>query len=123
MKTSWKVIIRDAAIVFVLTFLGGFIVGVSATNEENGALGLILSNIIFSIMGFCISGALAKVNRFKHLIKVALLVWLLSTINLLVGVSFTSWLISIVAVFIFMGLGGLLSFIFVRAPKPSQQAD
>ena len=120
MVLDWKGVARDVGIVFVLTFLGGLVVGftTSLMGAEVNILAIALSNIIFGTVGFTISGCIVKTNRFKHLYQVALGVWLLSLINVAFGmVDIQQWLVSILSVLLMMGMGGGLSYLFVRTPK------
>jgi hypothetical protein len=118
-----KALVRDTVIVLALTFVGGLIVGITlgdAARSQGALLAVGLSNILLSIVGFCISGALVKVDRFKHLFKVAIAVWLVSFINTLFSVvTITQWLGSSIVILISMGLGGGLSYLFARNPSSS----
>ena len=119
MVLDWKGVARDVGIVFVLTFLGGLVVGftTSLTGAEVNILAVALSNIVFGTVGFTISGCIVKTSRFRHLFQVALGVWLLSLINVALGlVDIQQWLVSILSVLLMMGMGGGLSYLFVRAP-------
>ena len=125
MVLDWKGVARDVGIVFVLTFLGGLVVGftTSLTGAEVNILAVALSNIVFGTVGFTISGCIVKTNRFKHLYQVALGVWLLSLINVAFGmVDIQQWLLSILSVLLMMGMGGGLSYLFVRAPHAEPPA-
>ncbi len=125
MAIEWKGVARDVGIVFMLTFLGGLVVGFTAslTGAETNITAIALSNIVFGTVGFTISGCIVKLNRFKHLSQVALGVWLLSLINVAFGlVDIQQWLASILSVLLMMGLGGGLSYLFVRTP-PAEQPD
>ncbi|MGH7260808.1 MAG: hypothetical protein ACREI9_09025 [Nitrospiraceae bacterium] len=119
MVLDWKGLARDVGIVFVLTFIGGLVVGFtsSLTGAEVNILAIALSNIVFGTVGFTISGCIVKINRFKHLYRVALGVWLLSLMNVAFGmVDIQQWLVSILSVLLMMGMGGGLSYLFVRTP-------
>ena len=110
-------VIRDIGIIWILTGLAGFVIGMAAGNVDStqSVTALGLANIIFGSIGFAISGSLARSNRWKHLIAVAIGVWLTSFINVfLVGVSVGQWIISIFLVLVMMGIGGLISYIFNR---------
>lgn len=116
---KWKALTRDVIVIFILTFLGGFVIGVAAgaTGSEipMGAIGI--SNILFMSVGFTISGAMAKTNRFGHLRHVALAVWILSAVNIfLPAIGVITWLSSIIGIGISMLIGGAISFIFVKKP-------
>lgn len=115
---------RDVLIVSALLFIGGFVIGVAggSMNDATGRIAMGISNIIFSVLGFCIVGAMKKKDRFKHLTVVALGLWLFSLTNIFFfNVSFMSWIFSIFIIFISMGVGGALSFLFAKNPQPLQQ--
>jgi len=116
-----KTVIRDVLIIFGLTYLSGFVIGLSgAAQGQNFLTAIAIGNIIFSIVGFTISGALARINRFKHLVHVAIGVWLMGLNNIfLVGTSLKTWALSLIFIVITMVIGWLLSYLFVRDPKPA----
>lgn len=119
-----KTILKDVAILWVLTFIGGLILGVglgaAGVQGPSGQIAIGLSNVLFSIVGFCISGASAKINRFNHLIKVAIAFWLINAINIVVvHVSITQWVSSLPITLIAMGIGGGISFLFSPSPTIS----
>jgi FtsH-binding integral membrane protein len=116
MLPSAKLVVRDTLILLGLTFLGGFIVGMVYSGEDNGAQ-IGLSNLVFSVLGFYIVGILKETARLKHLVIVALLYWLIGSHNMLLGISISQWLISLVVILICMGVGGCLSFL-VSKEKP-----
>lgn len=121
MDIKWRAVIRDVLIIFALTFLGGFVAGfataLAGSAIEFNIMAIAVSNVIFMVVGFTISGALAKENRFKHLLHVAIGVWLSSLINVaFFGTTLANWVFSIAFVIIAMGIGGALSFLFVRSP-------
>jgi len=119
----WKALIRDVIIIFVLTGIGGFLIGLAAAGGNLPIAVIGVSNIIFSIVGFTISGCMAKVQRFRHLLHVALAVWLLSAFNMLLipAIGLAQWLAGIVVLMISMAIGGALSFIFVKTPEENCQ--
>src|SRR5665213_1292859 len=82
MNNQFKIwpVLRDVIIVTILSALGGFIVGFTSTNHSSQLYfyGLALSNGVFCIIGFAISGCLAAGNRWQHLAYVAGLVWAIS---------------------------------------------
>jgi hypothetical protein len=110
----WPVL-RDVIIVTVLSGLGGFIVGFASTDHSSRVYfyGLALSNSLFCIIGFTISGCLAVGNRWRHLAIVAAIVWAVSIFNVIFfGVTIIQWAASVIAVAIFALIGGGLSFLF-----------
>ena len=78
----WKALIRDVIIIFVLTALGGIIVGIAAAGGDLPMAAIALSSIIFCVIGFCVAGCMAKLNRFRHLFHVAVAVWLFNALDL-----------------------------------------
>lgn len=118
MEIKWKAVIRDVIIIWILTFLGGYVVAVATAPSSPNLNAVAISNLIFLIVGFTISGCIEKVKRFNHLSIVALAVWLAGLFNVLfLDKSMIDWLSGILAIAITMLIGGLISFIFVRSPK------
>tara|TARA_A100001037_G_scaffold305630_1_gene346555 strand:- start:1454 stop:1828 length:375 start_codon:yes stop_codon:yes gene_type:complete len=113
--TGTKAIIRDVIIVWILTSIGGFLVGFQA--EVVGGQGatitaLALSNMLLGTTAFCISGCMIQEARWKHLAIVATFCWLTSLVNVIVEfMTIADWISSIVWILIWAGLGGGLSFI------------
>lgn len=114
------VILRDAAIITALTFISGFVLGFSgAMSLPNGMLALALSNILFGTVGFVICGCLSEGNRWKHLIKVGFVVYLLGLINVIFfGYQITQWFWSFIVIFFMLGMGGAISYIFKGNQTP-----
>ena len=76
------------------------------------------SNIFWGTVGFAISGCLAKVQRFKHLLMVAVGLWLVSFVNVAMGLTPVQfWAVGFLLILLMMGLGGGLSYLFVRTPQ------
>ncbi len=118
-KSTWLTVGRDGVIIILLTFIGGFVIGlVGLYDQPLHILAIAVSNLVFSIIGFTISGCLAKVERFKHLFKVTVLVWLFSLINVVLGfASITQWIFSILFILVAMGIGGGISFLIVKSDQ------
>ncbi|MHB8901221.1 MAG: hypothetical protein ACYC6Y_20930 [Thermoguttaceae bacterium] len=120
----WKALVRDVAVIFFLTFLGGVVIGVASAGRDLPMAAVGVSNIIFMIVGFTISGCIVKVQRFRHMFHVALAVWLLGAFNILLvpGLGLVQWAAGLVGIMIMMLIGGGISLIFVWPPdKDSQQ--
>lgn len=111
----WPVL-RDVIILTVLTALGGFIVGFASTSGRNSPLyfySLALSNSLFCIIGFTVSGCLAVGNRWRHLALVATIVWAVSIFNVIfLGLTIILWEASFIGVAIFALIGGAISLLF-----------
>jgi FtsH-binding integral membrane protein len=116
-------ILRDVAIVFVLTFLGGCIVGsFGAMSGHEGRPSILLLaalNLVLGTIGFTLSGVMAPPsNRWLHLTWVALGAWLTGLINVVMGMPFMQWAVGIIFVMAMMGLGGVISMLI--RPERSQ---
>jgi len=109
-------IIRDVAIIFLLTFIGGFVIGFAGGGRTPRTMAAVaISNMSLGTVGFTISGCLAVGKRWNHLAFVALGVWLIGLMNIeIAGISFWQWVFSSIFVAIMMGLGGALSYAFKR---------
>ena len=118
---GWKAVVRDVVMLWILTGIGGFIIGVATVGSELPIGAVALSNVILGIIGFCISGCMMAENRWRHLFIVALFVWLTSIVNIFVGpFSFMNWLLGMVVIFIMLAVGGGISFLIV---KPRQNTS
>lgn len=111
---NWPAIARDTLIVFALTFAGTFLAGmVGPQDPESKLYTLAAVNLVFTAVGFAISGAMAKFDRFSHLWKVALALWLVGLVNvLLVGAAMSQWVMSLAFILVAMGIGGAASYLF-----------
>ncbi|MCX6544005.1 MAG: hypothetical protein NTV05_06270 [Acidobacteria bacterium] len=121
----WLAVVRDVVIIYALTFLGGFVVGVAGGQGPRGAVAIGLSNVLFGIVGFTISGCLARVKRWRHLTAVATVVWLASGANIFFGAgTVLTWILGIMPTGVVMAIGGGLSHLFVRRfARPETLAD
>ncbi|HTD88112.1 MAG TPA: hypothetical protein VK850_16175 [Candidatus Binatia bacterium] len=111
-------IIRDVAIVWVLTAIGGFVAGVAGgkhSDPTRGQIALVVSNFFLGTVAFTISGCLAPRPRWNHLAYVALGAWLTSLINVIFfHVTVPQWMFSALFMGIIMGLGGAVSYLFKK---------
>jgi len=109
-------IIRDVVIVWVLTAIGGFLVGLAAGATGGNMQGLlVLSNLLVGTAAFTIAGCLAPAPRWRHLGFVALGSWLTGIVNVLFfHVTIPQWIGSAFFIAIIMGIGGGISYLFKR---------
>lgn len=120
MPINWIAVARDVSIVFGLVLVSSFVAAqlLQAQGEEVTALVIGLSNIFWGTVGFAISGCLVKVQRFKHLFIVAIGLWLVSFVNVAMGLTRVQvWVAGFLLILLMMGLGGGLSYLFVRTPQ------
>jgi hypothetical protein len=123
MNIRWFALIRDVSIVFGLVLASSFaaVLIIQAMGGEVTPLIIGLSNIFWGTVGFTISGCLARVQRFKHLFMVAIGLWLLSFVNVAMGLTpLPAWVGGFLLILLMMGMGGGLSYLFVRTPKIDQ---
>ncbi len=123
MHIRWAALIRDVSIVFGLVVASSFaaaqIIQAMGAEVTAGVIGL--SNFFWGTVGFTISGCLARVQRFKHLLMVAVGLWLVSFVNVAMGLTpLLTQVAGLLLILLMMGLGGGLSYLFVRTPKIDQ---
>jgi hypothetical protein len=99
-KTPIGPIVRDVAIVWVLTSIGGFVVGFATALASHGAprdmqrymAAIAASNFLLGTVAFTVVGCLAPSARWRHLGIVAVAAWLTDLINVgLFGVNIRQW--------------------------------
>src|SRR6185503_2734530 len=66
-RVRWAHVLRDVAMIALLSSLGLIVLGLVQPGKPTGVF-----SFIISILGFAISGHLARVNRWQHLTWVAL---------------------------------------------------
>ena len=123
MPLNFIAIARDVSIVFGLVLASSFAAAqiIQAMGEEVTAGVIGLSNFFWGTVGFTISGCLARVQRFKHLLMVAVGLWLVSFVNVAMGLTpLLMQVAGLLLILLMMGLGGGLSYLFVRTPKIDQ---
>jgi FtsH-binding integral membrane protein len=119
-------LLRDTFIIWMLTFLVGFVIGIAKTvgviSPTKEMIAIAVGNFLFGIVGFTIVGAMTKLSRFTHLFKVLLALWIISLVNLLGPFTFTQWLLGFPFLLVTMGIGGAISLLFVPS-KPSTPSE
>ena len=120
------IVLRDAGILFGLTFVGGVIVGTTFpifAHVSAPPIAVGISNILCSIIGFIVAGLLTVDGRWKHLWLVVLIYWLGSLVNVFfLGITVVQWILAGLVIVITMGIGGGVSALFRKA-RPNQSSD
>lgn len=116
-------VLRDAGIVYGLTFAAGIgmaLVGMTLQSNPSSAY---LANLLSGTLGFLVSGIRATSNRVEHLAWVAATLWTCNLLNVALHLQSTaSWIHSGLTVIIMDALGGTLSMILThRASFHRQQ--
>ena len=123
MPINWIAVARDVSIVVGLVLVSSFAAAqiIQAQGGEVTALVIGLSNFFWGTVGFTISGCLARIQRFKHLFIVAIGLWLVSFVNVAMGLTpVQMWATGFLLILLMMGLGGGLSYLFVPMPQARQ---
>lgn len=119
-------IVRDVLIVWLLTGIGGFIVGITATVLTGGLpkhtpayfFAVAASNFLLGAVAFTIVGCLTPTPRWRQLTTVAAVAWLTSLINVVwFGITMSQWIHGIIFMAVIMGIGGGLSYLFKGTGK------
>jgi hypothetical protein len=112
MRIRWRIILRNAAIVIGLTFVGGLVVRTIAIALRNvfalSTLGNV-SELICETLGFFISGCLTPSQRWKYLSLTVLPVWLSDLIRLAFAFTFLVKIEGSESVFAFAIRNGILA--------------
>jgi hypothetical protein len=113
-KIHLGAVLRDVVIVFLLSGIGGVIVGIASAGQPldspESILALAASSFIFSTIGFTISGCLSPSRRGSQLALVGIGVWRAGLINVaLFGISIDQWAVGAIFLVFVMILGGILS--------------
>lgn len=118
-----KAVLRDALGIFGMTFCAGFVIGTQRLDPGLSELLISAASFAVILFGFCACGVRAKDNRIPHLFAVAIGLWLLSTINIPLGISTVmQWLLLVLPLILILGsIGGGISYLIARTPKQASQ--
>lgn len=112
MISNTKTVVRDAAIVYGLTFaaaLGMAITGITLDNNPSTAY---WGNLLSGALGFTLAGTRISANRTEHLAWVAATVWTFNITNIALGIQTSStWIHSGLTILLMASLGGTLAMI------------
>lgn len=125
MKLSIAAVIRDVGVLLLLTAIGGFIIGIArpVADIEDLTVALAVSNVLLGTIGYTISGSRTSGKRWRHLIIVAVGLWLSSLMNLMFGLGILQWIAAIPMILVIMGVGGAISYIFNHSWDESRHAN
>lgn len=112
MMVSGKVVLRDAAIVYALTFASGLTMALLGENLQSNPSTVYLANLVSGALGFTVAGIYRARNRTEHLAWVAATVWVFNLPNIAFGIqTSTSWIRSGFTLILMAALGGTLATI------------
>ena len=111
---QWKAVISQVAVLFVVSFILGFLV--SWVIKSLMAIAVI--NFTVLITGFTLIHYFTKENKLWHFIHVAVAIWLMSIINVVFGYPFISWLLGFFGIPVLMIIGiSISSLIYYPSKK------
>lgn len=124
---SWKAIARDVALLFLFTFVTGFIAGsiessrgISPGASEESAMRVGLWVLGSTTLGFFVIGFWTSEGRLAHFLLVGLFSWLTGLFGVAVaGVPVATWFMSITTYFISCAVGGGLASVLFRVRRPA----
>lgn len=122
MTTGFKVVARDAAIVYGLTFTTGLVMAIAGMNLQNEPSIAYLTNLLSGAIGFTVAGIRIPNNRTEHLAWVAATVWTFNLTNVALGIQTSSaWIQSGLTILFMFALGGSLSMILTLTSSANRQ--
>jgi hypothetical protein len=119
---NWKALLRDIAIVYGLTALGGFLAYLATAPTPDPRIQTAAS-VLFGALGFAVAAWLTRDGRLLHLIVVSIGMWVVSALNILLGIPFLAWLLSIVGILPVMFLGLGLALLIERTTGRNARSD
>lgn len=112
MTSRPSTVLRDAGIVYGLTFAAGIGMALGGATLHSNPSAAYLTNLLSGAIGFWVSGIRAASNRVEHLAWVAATLWACNLFNVALRLQSTaSWVHSGFTVILMAILGGTLSMI------------
>lgn len=89
-------VIRDAVLIFLSTFVAGFLLGFVATATGNEGLlaWTPVTDVLITVTGLWLAAAYGPRGHWMHLLCVSAVLWLLTAVNLLLGSPISVLLVS-----------------------------
>ncbi len=110
-----KSIIRDALIVYALTFGFGLASAIAGLTVQNSPSTAFMVNLLSGAAGFAMAALRTARSRAEHMAWVAVTFWTLNLTNIVIGLqTYRSWIHSGVTIILMAGLGG----VFARILQP-----
>lgn len=129
MALNWKRVALDVLIIFGLTLVGGFVIGIVigalgasgvGVTPNTMLLASAITNLFLVCGGFAYSAYKTVQNRWAHLVAVGAGIWILSLINVVLGYSkILEWVIGIIPIGFFILIGGSIGVALAKRKKPA----
>lgn len=111
-------VIRDAFVVYGLTFafgLGSALAGLTMQNSPSTAY---LTNLVSGAVGFAMAGIRISTNRIEYIAWVAVTFWTINLTNIVLGIqTYAAWVHSGVTIIIMAIIGSAFSTILSTLSK------
>ncbi len=123
MTSRFKTVVRDAAIVYGLTFAAGLGMAIAGVTLENNPSTAYMVNLLSGALGFIVAGIRVSANRAEHLAWVAATVWTFNLTNIALGLQTSSaWIHSGLTILLMASLGGSLAMILTLTSTANRRA-
>lgn len=110
MTVGAKVVLRDAALVYGLTFAAGLGMAVVGVNLESDPSTTYTANLLSGALGFSVAGIRMARYRTEHLAWVAATVWIFNLAHIALGIQASaSWIRSGFTLILMAALGGIVA--------------
>ena len=117
-RKEGRATIIEALIIYGLSIVLGFVVGVLIKDTATKFIASGLTNIVAVICGSFFVGMRTTQNYWRHLCHVGLLIWIFGILNVALGVATPStWFFSLIWIALFMAIGGGLRLLLPRASE------
>ncbi|ULA61937.1 MAG: conserved membrane protein of unknown function [Nitrospira sp.] len=124
MMVSLKVVFRDAAIVYGLTFAAGLVMAFLGVNLQSNPSTAYMANLLSGALGFTVSGIRISHSRTEHLAWVAATVWIFNLANIALRIqTSTSWIRSGLTLILMAALGGTLAMILTLTSSSHRRME
>lgn len=105
-----KVVLRDAALVYGLTFAAGLGMAVVGVNLESNPSTTYTANLLSGALGFSVAGIRMARYRTEHLAWVAATVWIFNLAHIALGIQTSaSWIRSGFTLILMAALGRIVA--------------
>ena len=102
--------IRDAGLVFAASTVAGFVLGLTTPDSPDLIAILATTGLVIQLAGFTVAGILAGADRWRHLLVMGLVVWVLNLVNVAIGYNdLGTWFLSVIVQALVIGLTGLIA--------------
>ena len=122
MTSNIKSVIRDASIVYGLTFAFGLGLTIAGFNMQNSPSTAYMTNLLSGAAGFALAGIRISTDRAEHVAWVAVTFWTFNLTNIVLGLqTYAGWIHSGVTIILMAILGAAFAATLSPRSKPPRQ--